>query len=270
MTAIRPLPLARALAWSLLGALAALAFFACLWKGAVGLVVGGLLATLWVILVFAWRDAQKDDLALLERIQGRVAQQDPVLRLAVALAQPIRSIVLAMPIPALTRRFDGWSLYEPGHLPPQAQAHAVQLLNEWRAQVREAASEALPFDDFASLATLLLDAPLDAPHEWTAETSARLCWRLNLLLCGIETGALSADAGRTLLAPAVHALQSHHADWAGYAADLQQQRWDFVRRNAWGVAAMDVQFKDLFGKPLSPWALTPLKLPLKLPLKSPH
>lgn len=267
MAAIRPLSLARALAWSLLGALAALAFFAWLcfawlWKGAAGVVVGGLLATLWVLLVFAWRDAQKDDLALLERIRGRVAQQDPVLRLAVALAQPIRSIVLAMPLPALTRHFDAWSLYEPGHLPPPAKAHAVQLVNGWRTQVREATSQPLPFDDFASLAILLLDAPLDAPHEWTAETSARLCWRLNLLLCGMETGALSADAGRTLLAPAVHALQSHHADWASYAADLKQQRWDFVRRNAWGVAAMGVQFKDLFDKPLSPWAPTPLKLPL--------
>lgn len=254
--------LARALACSLFGALAALAFFVWLWKGSVGVVVGGLLATLWGILVFAWRDAQKDDLALLERIHARVSQQDPVLRLAVALAQPLRSIVLSMPIPALTRRFDGWSLYEPGHLPPQAQAHAVQLVNEWRTQVREAARESLPFDDFASLAILLLDAPLDAPHEWTAETSARLCWRLNLLLCGMETGVLSAEAGRTLLAPAVDALQSRHADWASYAADLKQQRWDFVHRNAWGVAAMGGQFKDLFGKPLSPWALTPLKLPL--------
>ncbi len=262
MTAIRPMSLRRALAGSLLGTLAALAFFGWLWKGSVGLIVGGLLSVLWVILMFAWRDAQKDDLALLERIRGRVSRQDPLLRLATALAQPIRGIVLAMPIPALTRRFDGWALYELGHLPPQARAHAVQLLDEWRAQVREQASEPLPFDDFASLATLLLDAPLDAPHAWTPETSARLCWRLNLLLCGMETGALPTEAGRALLAPAVRALQSHHADWASYAADLEQQRWDFVRRGAWGRAAMSVQFKDLFGKPLSPWALTPLKSPL--------
>jgi hypothetical protein len=262
MSAIRPLSLARAIAWSLLGTLIALAFFAWLWEGAAGLVVGGLLAALWVIVVFAWRDARKDELALLERIRGRVSHQDPVLRLAVALAQPIRSIVLAMPIPAPTRRFDGWSLYEPGQLPPPAKAHAAQLVNEWRAQVREQASEPLPFDDFASLATLLLDAPLDGPHEWTAGTSARLCWRLNLLLCGMDTSALSAEAGRALLAPAVHALQSHHADWASYAADLKQQRWDFVRRNPCGPAAPGVQFRDLFGKPLSPWALTPLDLPL--------
>lgn len=68
--------LARALAWSLFGTLAAPAFSAWLWKGSAGVVVGGLLAPLRVILVFAYRDARKDDLALLEYIRGRISQQD--------------------------------------------------------------------------------------------------------------------------------------------------------------------------------------------------
>lgn len=262
MNTIRPLSPARALAASALGTLAALAFFSWLWSPSVGLVVGGLSSALWVISVFAYREGQKDELALLERLRLRVSQQDPVLRLALALAQPIRSIALALPIPALTTRFDGRSLYEPGQLPPPALDHAHRWVDEWELAARDDLGEPAPPEGFEPLARMLLGTAPDTLQPWTPDMSAHLCWRLNLLLCAMETGALSAEAGHALLAPAVLALQSHHADWASYAADLKQQRWDFVRRNAWGVAALGVQFKDLFGKPSSPWALTPLKLPL--------
>ena len=259
----RPMSLTGALAYALLGSGAAFALFCSIWWGqGAGPIVGGLASALWTLGVFAYRSMQKDEMALLERIRAHVAQQDPVLRLAVALAQPLRSLSLAMPIPMLTTRFDDWGLYETGRLPADAQAKAIHEVKEWQAHVAEhdPGGHRLP-DDFESLVRMF-PATSTASHDGRSETSARLCWHLHLLLCGMETGDLPPDAARALLEPAVRALQAQHADWASYAADLKQQRWNFVSRNIWGVASMAAQFRDLLNQPLSPWAMSELKLPL--------
>jgi len=259
--------LGQALLRSAAGSLAALVLSVWLWGWKAGPVVAGIASVLWVILVFAWRSVRLDEDALPARIKARLAQHDPVLRLAVALAQPMRGLALAMPIPAPARRIDAPGQYGIGHLSGDELAKAGEEVQAWLDHAQELAG-GLPLPGgFAQIAALFLATPAEAADGAAPEPepAAVLCYRLHVLLCGMETGALPLAAGRALVAPAVRALQARYPDWQRYAADLRQEQWHFVRRTLWGKAALAVHLKDLLGQPLSPWAITELRLALPPP-----
>ena len=262
----KPMSMSRAALYAALGCVLILAPLIYLWKWQTGLLVGGLLSALWLIFFFSWQSIKQDDAAHYQRIQAEVAQVPADIRLAIAMAQPLRSLGLLMPIPALTKSFNDYGLYMPGRLPAEQFIHAQITVGDWLAHAREK----LELEPDAPLSFVQSMAVLDIPEVASitlAETEgedlqiAYVCYLFHLLLCAMETEQLPVAQGLQVLTPLTQQIQARYGNWADYAADLQRSKWSYMRKNAWGLAAQATHFHDLLSSPLSPWALTDLHIP---------
>ena len=224
-------------------------------------VFGGLIS----IFAFARESVLKDEEKVFEHIQSVVEQSSPLLRLAVAMAQPLRSYYLSMPIPMLTESFSDYGLYMLHRLDPAQYQNARNQIDDWKDMVRQN-RDLSPDDPLEFLESLfaLQQAPIDpqpeAPDDDPASFIVRLCYRIHLLVCAIEVDEISEDMGQHLLAPLVAEVQKRFPTWANYQHALQQGKWLYMRKDMFGKVAQSVHFRDLTQARMSPWKMTDIQL----------
>ena len=261
------MPLVNALCYSVLGAGAVVGALVWLWGLQVGVVAGLVFGTGWVIAVFAWRSVQQEDLAHYEQLQMAIAQSSPVVQLAMGLAQPLRSFALSIPLGAMTTKYQDPGLCLLGHLDPPSLRKAHENVLAWVMNIRRGLQ--LPDDaPITYVQTLALLSPPALPERTEGapepDTTAilRIADRIHTLLCAMDTGDIHPEAGEAHLLPLVALLQQRFSGWADYASAMQQAKWGMVRKDAWGMAAQAVHFRDLLAAPASPWVLVAFDLPL--------
>lgn len=221
----------------------------------------------WAIMVFAAKSVGEDNAKTYTQIRAEVEQQPPVLRLAVAMAQPLRSYQLNMPIVLLTDSFNDYGLYMVHRLHAEQYQHAQDVFEDWLEHVRRALNLApdAPLD-FAQSLPILLSGRVESDSQVETEEQAtsivRLCHRIHTLLCAIEVDAISVESGQSLLQPLVEQVQQRYASWEDYARELKLGKWTYMRKDLFGITAQTVHFKDLLGSRMSPWQLTDIQLKL--------
>ena len=224
-------------------------------------VFGGLIS----IFVFAYEGVHKDEEKVFEHVQSVVEQSPPLLRLAVAMAQPLRSYRLNMPIPMLTEAFDDYGLYMLHRLDPRQYQNALNQIDDWKDLVRQQhglnPDEPLEFiQSLFALQQAPIDPQSEAPDEDPASFVVRLCYQIHLLVCAIEVDEIPQDMAQHLLAPLVAEVQKRFPSWANYQHALQQGKWLYMQRNMFGQVAQSVHFRDLTKARMSPWKMTDIQL----------
>ena len=230
-------------------------------------VFGGLIS----IFAFARESVLKDEEKVFAHIQSVVEQSPPLQRLAVAMAQPLRSYHLNMPIPMLTESFSDYGLYMLHRLEPAHYQNARNQIDDWLALARQ--KRELPRDEplgFVQSLFALQQAPVDADAEVEAKSESvdedpassivRLCYRIHLLVCAMEVDEISVESGEFLLAPLVAEVQRRYPSWAHYEHALQQGKWLYMRKDMFGKVAQSVHFRDLAKARMSPWKMTDIQL----------
>ena len=96
-------------------------------------VFGGLIS----IFAFARESVLKDEEKVFAHIQSVVEQSPPLQRLAVAMAQPLGSYHLNMPIPMLTESFSDYGLYMLHRLDTAQYQNARNQIDDWKDMVRQ-------------------------------------------------------------------------------------------------------------------------------------
>lgn len=228
-------------------------------------VFGGLIS----IFAFARESVLKDEEKVFAHIQSVVEQSPPLQRLAVAMAQPLRSYHLNMPIPMLTESFSDYGLYMLHRLEPAQYQNARNQIDDWMALARKK-RDLQPDEPLAFIQSLfaLQQTPVAAESEVEAEPVdenpasfiVRLCFRIHLLVCAMEVDEISVESGQLLLAPLVAEVQRRYPSWAHYEHALQQGKWLYMRKDMFGQVAQSVHFRDLAKARMSPWKMTDIQL----------
>lgn len=215
-----------------------------------------------------------DNVKVLNAVKAEVEQSPPLLRLSIAMAQPLRSYELRIPIPMLTESFNGHALYMLHRLDNEQYQHARQHVQDWLDCVRESLqlTQDDPLDFVQSIPLLQSlradpDSTLEAIEQATSATQH--CYRIHLFLCAMETRQISVELGEELLAPLILQMQQYYESWAAYAQALQQGKWLYVRKNLVGQTTQVIHFRDLLKSSLSPWAMTDIQLRWQLPQAKP-
>lgn len=221
----------------------------------------------WAIMVFAAKSVGEDNEKTYTQTRAEVEQQPPVLRLAVAMAQPLRSYRLNMPIVLLTDSFNDYGLYMVHRLHADQYQRAQNEVQDWLDYLRGTLNLApdAPLDFVQSLPILLsgrVEPDSEVETEEQAISIVRLCERIHTLLCAIEVDAISVELGQSQLRPLVEQVQQRYASWEDYARELKLGKWTYMRKNLFGITAQAVHFKDLLGSRMSPWQLTDIQLKL--------
>lgn len=230
---LSPSSLPRAVFKCLVGSAFAFAVCAWIWGTQTAPWVGTLLAVGWVLLVFANRDLGRREAIDHERVKADVLAEPPLLRLALAMAQPLRSLELSMPIPSSMQCAD-WGLFALDRLRGANLGHARAVCRAWVGELRTrlGLSETAPLSFEQGLVFIELAQTGDA---------ASACRTLHRILCAMDTGNLAKERGIELLEPCVRQLQLRYASWAAYASALRKDPYDLVAKTAWGRVALWVQ-----------------------------